>query len=168
MGYFGIGGNIVGEDYNKYEKLFKWSVLKAKLHEKFLKNNQAKWEVPRRSIYGCYLGENVGFEKNGLDSRPVLVVSSDLINKTNGIVVVIPLTKKIKWDTTNPQRQHKLKYDWHYVLYKQKYHKLNYDSAIQCEDIRVVSKARLGDFICFIDDKDMKEVSKRLKKALQI
>lgn len=153
---------------NKYENLHKWSILKTKLHEKFLKNNLSKLRIPRKAIYGCLLGENIGYEKGGLDSRPVLVVSSDLINNNNGIIVVIPLTKQIKWDTTNSKRQNKLRYDWHYVLYKSKYNKLNHDSAIQCEDIRVVSKSRLGNFICFVDNTDMKEISKRIKKALQI
>lgn len=153
--------------YNKYENLYKWSALKLRLQEKFVRNNQINWRVSRKAIYGCYIGENIGFEKSSLDSRPVLVISSDLINHKNGMVVVIPLTKKIKWDEKVTNRK-KLKYDWHYVLYKSKYNKLNHDSAVQCEDIRVVSKARLGDLICYIDDPDMREISKRIKKALQI
>ena len=45
---------------------------------------------------------------------------------------------------------------------------MNYDSAVQCEDIRCVSKARMGKYICSIDNTDLNEIKKRLKKALQI
>ena len=38
--------------------------------------------------------------------------------------------------------------------------KLNYDSAVQCEDIRSVSKARMGKYICKIDGIDMVEIKK--------
>ena len=41
---------------------------------------------------------------------------------------------------------------------KSKYNKLNYDSAVQCEDIRSVSKARMGKYICKIDGIDMVEI----------
>ena len=51
---------------------------------------------------------------------------------------------------------------------KSKYNNLNYDSAVQCEDIRCVSKARMGKYICSIDTTDLDEIKKRLKKALQI
>jgi mRNA interferase MazF len=39
---------------------------------------------------------------------------------------------------------------------------------VQCEDIRVVSKVRLGDLIQEIDNDDMKEIKKRIKRALQV
>ena len=40
--------------------------------------------------------------------------------------------------------------------------------TVQCEDIRCVSKARMGKYICSIDTTDLNEIKKRLKKALQI
>ncbi|MGI6227811.1 MAG: type II toxin-antitoxin system PemK/MazF family toxin [Peptococcales bacterium] len=152
--------------YNKYENLLRWSSHKIKLHEKFINNNLTKWKVPRKAIYGCYLGENIGFEKSGLDSRPVLVVSNELVNNGSGNVVVVPLSKNIKWKDN--VKNSKLRYYSHYVLYKSKYNKLNEDSAIQCEDIRVISKSRLGNLICFVEDDDMKEINKRIKYTLQV
>jgi len=154
---------------NKYESLFRWTADKLKIQEKFKKNNQANWKVPRGAVYGCYLGENVGFEKGTLESRPVLVVSIDEINKSSGNVVVIPLSKNIKYKKDkNGNFTKQLKYSWHYVVKRSQRNKLKYNSAVQCEDIRVVSKSRLGNFIGFIDRADMKEVSKRIKKALQV
>lgn len=153
--------------YNKYENLFRWGSTKLWLHEKFSKNNQSKWFVPRGAIYSCHLGENVGYEKSGLTGRPVLVVTNDSLNKTSGNVVVIPLSKNIKWDQRALPKK-KLKQNSHYVLYNSKYKKLNYDSSVQCEDIRSVSKSRLGTFICFVEPDDMTAIRKKLKYTLQI
>ncbi len=151
--------------YNKASALINWLDRKLKLHNGHMINDKANWHVPRGAIYTCYLGENIGYEKGGLDSRPVLVVSTDQLNKKSGNVVIVPLSKHIKWED-KPRR--KLKYDSHFVLYKSKYTKLNHDSAIQCEDIRVVSKSRLGDLVCFVDDIEMKKINKRLKFTFQI
>lgn len=46
--------------------------------------------------------------------------------------------------------------------------RINYNSAVKCEDIRSVSKARMGKYICKIDVSDMNEIRKRIKKTLQI
>lgn len=151
--------------YNKYENLFRWTAHKLRLQDKFLKNNQQKLKCPRGAIYACYFGENIGYEKSRLEARPCVVISTNRINYNNSNIVVIPLTKEIKYKNNSSKE---LKYEWHYVLLKTKYNKLNYDSAIQCEDIRCVSKARLGKYICSIDQDDLNEIKKRLKKALQI
>lgn len=146
------------------EDYIKWFWKKFKLEQAFNRNILRNWFVKRKSIYTCYLGENIGDEKGKLDSRPVLVVSADHINRSNSNVVVVPLSKNIKWK--DPIKK-VLRYDYHYVLYKRKYNKLTHDSAVQCEDIRVVSKKRLGDLIEEIDNNDMKEIRKRLRRVLQ-
>jgi mRNA interferase MazF len=161
-----VGGYEM-EKYNKYEHLFKWSALKLWIQQKYERKNLADWFVPRGSIYGCYLGENIGYEKSGIDSRPVLVISNDAINRRSGNVVIIPLSKNIKWNR-NLLPKKVLSQNSHYVLFKSKYTKLNYDSAVQCEDIKVVSKSRLGGFICFVEPEDMKSIRKKIKYTLQI
>ena len=108
---------------------------------------------------------NIGHEKSRLEARPCLIVSSDRINKKSSNVIIVPLSKEIKYkDGTKTE----LYYDWHYILKKSKYNSLAFDSAVQCEDIRCVSKSRMGKFITKIDPNDMKEIRKRLRKALQI
>ena len=151
--------------YNKFENLLRWTAHKLKLQDKFVNNNQINVKYPRGAIYACYLGENIGHEKSRLEARPCLIVSTNGINFKSTNVIVVPLSKDIKYkDSSNTQ----LKYEWHYVLKKSKYNNLNYDSAVQCEDIRCVSKARMGKYICSIDTTDLNEIKKRLKKALQI
>ena len=150
---------------NKYEELYRWACHKLRLQEKFERRSQANVFYPRGSIYACYMGINIGHEKSRLEARPCLIVSSDRINKKSSNVIIVPLSKEIKYkDGTKTE----LYYDWHYVLKKSKYNSLTFDSAVQCEDIRCVSKSRMGKFITKIDPNDMKEIRKRLKKALQI
>lgn len=111
------------------------------------------------------MGVNIGHEKSRLEARPCLIVSTDEINKKSSNVIVVPLSKEIKYKKGSGTE---LAYPWHYVLLKTKYHKLTYDSTVQCEDIRCVSKSRMGKFIMKIDSEDMNEVKKRLKRTLQL
>ena len=98
-------------------------------------------------------------------ARPCLIVSNQRINHESGNIIVIPFSKNIKYEHGTKSR---LKYPYHYVLRKSKYSKLQFDSVVQCEDIRCVSKARLSKYICNVDTTDMKEIRKRIKIALQI
>ncbi|MBA5850259.1 type II toxin-antitoxin system PemK/MazF family toxin [Clostridium sp. cel8] len=151
---------------DKAKKLARWFCVKMYLQEKHENNNFRNWFTVRGDIYTCHFGENIGDEKCGL-GRPVLIVSADNINKKSGNVIVVTLSKNIKWK--DPQTKRNLKYSTHYVLKKSKYPQLACDSVVQCEDIRVVSKARLGQYICSVDlSTDMKQIRKRLKSALQI
>mgnify|MGYP004532737249 CR=1 FL=1 len=151
---------------NKYENMFRWMSNKLRIQDRFNRNNQSHVKYPRGAIYACYFGENIGHEKSRLEARPCVIVSNNRINYRATNIVVIPLTKEIKYKDDKTKTE--LKYEWHYVLKKSKYNKLNYDSAVQCEDIRSVSKARMGRYICKIDVDDMDEIRKRIKKALQI
>lgn len=151
---------------NKYENMFRWMSNKLKIQDRFIKNNQRNIKYSRGSICACYLGENIGHEKSRLEARPCIIVSNNQINFNATNIVVVPLTKEVKYKDSATKSG--LKYEWHYVLKKAKYSQLNYDSAVQCEDIRCVSKARMGKYICKIDDSDMNEIKKRIKKALQV
>lgn len=151
---------------NKYENMFRWMSNKLRIQDKFYRKNQQKIKYPRGAVYACYFGENIGHEKSRLEARPCVIVSNNRINYNSTNVVVVPLSKEIKYKDNNTKSE--LKYEWHYVLKKSKYSKLNYDSAVQCEDIRSVSKSRMGKYICNIDTTDMDEIKKRLRSALQI
>ncbi len=148
----------------KLSDFIKWMPIKTSIQLRHETKPATKVNYPRKAIYACHLGENIGFEKGGLDSRPVLIVSSDNMNKHSGNVIVIPMSKNIKYKPGTKQ----LYYNHHYVLYKSKYKKLNFDSVIQPEDMRVVSKDRLGNFIGFIDNTDMKKIETRMKDILQL
>ena len=160
-----MGTQYQKSTYNKYENLFRWAAHKLKLQEKFERKKIWNDRFPRGSVYACYLGENIGDEKSKLVARPCLIVSTDGINYKSSNIIVIPLSKNVKYKNGSTSE---LKYSWHYVLKKSKYTALNYDSAVQCEDIRSISKARVGKFITKVDVNDMNLIRKRLKSALQI
>ena len=143
-----------------------WLNKKLKLQNHFEKNIDRlnKWKINRGQIYTCFFGENIGYEKSRLQARPCLVVSTQIINHDSGNVIVVPFSKNIKYQPNT----NNLKYQYHYVLKKKDYPSLAFDSAVQCEDIRAVSKARLSTYICNINKNDMREIQKRLKYALQI
>ncbi|HAJ4038280.1 MULTISPECIES: type II toxin-antitoxin system PemK/MazF family toxin [Bacillaceae] len=136
--------------FNRYRELAKWFGFQMKMNENY-KGGSGHF-FPRKSIVSVFLGENTGYEKNG--NRPAIVVSVDSNNKTNGNVLIIPLT--------NEQNKKGKLLKSQYMLKKSKY-KLKYNSIVQCEDMRIVSKERIGNVIDFVDDDDMREIEKRLK-----
>jgi len=150
---------------NKYENFFRWMANKLRIQDRFNINNQQFVKYPRGAIYSCYMGENIGHEKSRLEARPCLIISNNRINYKSTSIIIVPLTKEIKY--ANSSRT-VLKYEWHYVLKKAKYTMLNYDSTVQCEDIRCVSKSRMGTYICMVDSYDLNEIKKRVKSALQL
>lgn len=146
--------------YNRYSEAIDWFALQKKINEKYTGGRGHFF--PRKAIVTVFLGENVGFEKNKV--RPAIVVSVDSNNQTSGNVAIVPLTKEEnKVDRTTGKPISKKSLASQYKLFKSKYSKLDYNSIVQCEDVRIVSKARIGDVIGFIDDTDMKQISKRLK-----
>ena len=90
---------------------------KLRLQDKFYKNDQRSVKYPRGAIYTCHLGENIGHEKSRLEERPCLIISNNRINYNATNVIVIPLTKEIKYKDNSHVE---LKYEWHYILKKEK------------------------------------------------
>lgn len=155
--------------FDKSVNIINWIKTKLYLHKLFTDNTSKyrKQLYPKWSIYTCHLGENIGDEKNGF-GRPVLIISNDSINQNSGNVIVAALSKNIK-SKSLPNGQFQLKYSSHYVLKKSKYPNLKYDSAIMCEDVKIISKTRLGAYICTISDKnDRNNIKKRLKYVFNL
>ena len=151
--------------YDRTKKFISWLNTKVFLNEKYNANTMAFRNLftPRGHIYTCHLGENIGDEKCG-KGRPVLIVSNDSANRKNSNVIVVTLSKNIKYVPNSKV----LKFKSHYVLSNSKYTKLAFDSCVQTEDIKVISKSRLGKHICSIDKTDMNAIKKRLKYSLDI
>lgn len=156
----------MGFNMSDVQNYIQWIYKKMKLNNYSIKNSEKlmAWKLNRGQIYTCFFGENIGFEKSKLAARPCIIISSKQINHESGNVIVIPLSKTIKYKNDTQ----KLKYSYHYVLRKSQYPKLQFDSAVQCEDIRCVSKARLSKYICNVNEDDMKQIQKRIRIALQI
>ena len=153
--------------YDKAKELMKWLLSKTRLNEIFDTNKSTlrSWHIPKWSIVTCHLGNNIGEEKNGF-GRPVVVVSNNNLNIKSGNVIVVALSKNLKFV---PGTTRRLKFRSHYALWRSKYPFLRFDSAVQCEDIRVISKARIGSIIGSITDPiDQQNIEKRLKYSLDL
>lgn len=143
--------------YKRHKELMQWTFRKTRINETMHTNKKRSHFFPRGSIVSVYLGENIGFEKGG--TRPAVIVSNDMNNRASGNVVIIPLTD----ESNKPKRL----LPSQYRLFKSNY-KLSLNSIVQCEDIRVVSKARLGNVIDFVNKEDMKNINKRIKTMLAL
>ena len=147
--------------YNRHEKAKLWLNTSIQINEEY--NPATDKYIPRGRIVNVNYGENIGFEKNEI--RPSVVVSVNSSNQSSGNIVVVPLTKKQnKQKGDRPFRLLKSQY----LLLNEKYAGLTYDSVVQCEDLRVVSKARLGDLLDTVSEEDLKEIDKRLKYMLDL
>ncbi|MHB8917043.1 MAG: type II toxin-antitoxin system PemK/MazF family toxin [Desulfocucumaceae bacterium] len=114
-------------------------------------------QVKRATIYNANLGKNIGSEQNGL--RPVLVVQFTRANTTSPNVIVVPLT-----DAFDRNGKPKRLLDTHVEI---SHPKLVKKSIIKTEYIRNISKSRLIDEICHIDDpKKIMEIEEKLKKSI--
>jgi mRNA interferase MazF len=87
----------------------------------------------RGEIWPCYLGTTRGHEQAGL--RPALVLSEDLFNSgPAGLVLVIPLTSKVAKSKNIPA----------HISVQPPEAGLKTPSAILCDQLRAISKDRLG------------------------
>lgn len=145
--------------YNRHKEAMKWLVESTDINETYNPKNDNF--IPRGRIVNVNYGENIGFEKNLI--RPSVIVSVDSSNQTSGNVLVVPMTKK--QNKNKGGRPFRLLRS-QYILLKDKYTGLTFDSIVQCEDIRSVSKARLGDLLDTVNEDDMKEIDKRLSFML--
>ncbi|WP_304459514.1 type II toxin-antitoxin system PemK/MazF family toxin [Alicyclobacillus sendaiensis] len=138
--------------YVRHAQAIRWFALQTKINDKY--DGSIGHFFPRGSVVNVFFGENVGFEKTG--TRPAVVISNDTINKTSGNIIVAPLT-----DVANKAGKKML--STQYILRKSNNPFLKMDSIVQCEDMRVVSKARVGDLIGFIHPSDKANLDKRIK-----
>lgn len=107
----------------------------------------------RWSICWADLGINVGSEQAG--RRPVLIVSSEEVNRSLPIVTVIPLTYSKPGRRVYPTE----------ALITLECSGLSGDSIAMAHQIRTISKARLGEECGRVDDPTAQEM---ILKALRL
>lgn len=112
--------------------------------------------VQRGHIYYAKLGKNIGSEQN--EFRPVVVVQDGRGNATSNTVIVIPLTDALDKNGT-PKRL----LSTHVAITQPE---LKKPSIIKTEHIHNISKNRLQDEICCVDDIILKDVDSKLKICL--
>lgn len=104
--------------------------------------------MKKGEFWNVNLGEGKGSEQSG--PRPCLIVQNDIGNKYSPTTIICPVTTKDK----NFSATHLL------------IDCLSRPSYIMFEQIRVVDKSRLVNYICTIDDETQREVNKKLRVSL--
>ena len=126
-----------------------WFYEKINLH--FNKNNP-NIEISKWDIFFVELGKNIWSELS--KQRPCLVISKNIYNKTN-TVIIIPL-KSYKWKI----------YSYTQVLIKHK--NLKSKSVVDCLSIRQIDKKRINNYIWKIKKQDLLRIEKKLAKIFWI
>lgn len=109
----------------------------------------------RGGVFDAELGlGNIGGEKN--KTRPVIVLTPNMLNKGH-TVVVVPMSTKF-----SRNRQGLPRYQNHYLLRKADYPFLDKDSVAKFEDIRSIDVVRLRQFRGNVSADDMKKMKNAL------
>ncbi|VFI64711.1 Endoribonuclease MazF9 [Lactiplantibacillus plantarum] len=143
----------------KIRQLRAWENKKETLSTYCLSNSERLLNryAFRGSIYLVNFGENLGVEINR--RRPALVLSPNGFNRYSGAITVVPITKNLIYDDDN---QEKPKYSYHYFVSKSDYPFLDFNSCIECEQIRTISKSRIIKFLGNLNSKDISIVSSKV------
>ena len=92
-------------------------------------------------IYYADLSKNtVNSEQGGI--RPVIVIQNDIGNKYSPTLIVIPITSEIKKENMPT----------HCILHRSIKNGLKVDSMVLAEQIRVIDKSRILDYIGYLDN----------------
>lgn len=110
----------------------------------------------RGAIYWADHSGNIGSEQSGM--RPVIIIQNNIGNKFSPTVIVVSITSQI----------HKAKLPTHFEIPKNKYNGVTSDSVVLGEQLRTMDKRRIGDFIGYLDDEDMKNLDKILEVSLSL
>lgn len=108
----------------------------------------------RREVYYINLYQTSGSEQGGC--RPCVILQNNVGNTYSGTTIIAPMTTKLKH--TLPT----------HVQVSIADKNLDLNSVIMLEQIRVVDKRRLGDFVCRLSDETMEKVDKAIGISLAL
>lgn len=110
---------------------------------------KSKKEVYQGDIYMVLFNKDTIGSEQSLNGRPCLIVQNNIGNKYSGTTVIVPLTKRNKKPIPT-----------HYLLKKEDYPFLEYDSLVLGEQIRCIdaNKRVLERKIGSIKEKDLKKI----------
>ena len=92
-------------------------------------------------IYYADLSKNtVNSEQGGI--RPVIVIQNDIGNRYSPTLIVLPITSEIKKENMPT----------HCILHRSIKNGLKVDSMVLAEQIRVIDKSRILDYIGYLDN----------------
>lgn len=112
-------------------------------------------KIRRNEIYLANLGHTIGSEERG--TRPVLIIQNDLGNKHSPTTIVLPITKRVEQRLYIPTH-----------IRIKPFGKMKYEATIMAEQIKIIDKRRLINFIDKLPKKYIKSVNNALKIAIDL
>lgn len=111
----------------------------------------------RGDIYQADLDPTKDSEQAG--KRPVAIVSRDGINRSSPVVVIVPITKYTAKKKIYPS---------HHLVKASSHNGLSLDSIVKCEQIRAITKSRLGQKRGCLSAEDLAQIDTALKIVLSL
>lgn len=133
-----------------------WAYKKQILIDSMSTNSKPK----RGEIWTCQLGKNIGSEEEKI--RPIIIVQNNTGNQKSPTTIIVPISNRPK------------KIAVHIELKKSDYDLVEGESeeitgTILCEQIRIISKARLGRHIATLKGDFVSRVlNSMLKKSIEL
>lgn len=116
--------------------------------------------LPKRGeIWTCELGENVGSEENKI--RPVIIIQNDTGNQNAPTTIIVPISNRPKKIAVHISI---LSGDFDLIRDE----KMEITGTVLVEQIRVVSKARLGRHVASLNNNFMKLLNSKIKISLEL
>ncbi len=117
--------------------------------------------IPKRGeIWTCELGKNIGSEENKV--RPVIIIQNDTGNEKGPTTIIVPISNRHKKIATHLEIR-----ESDYKLEIGERNKIT--GTVLCEQLKVVSKARLGRHIATLNTDFMKRfLNPKLKISLDM
>lgn len=107
-------------------------------------------KLVRGAIFYADLDPIVGSEQNG--TRPVLIVQNNVGNRHSATVIVALISTKKKLNLPT------------HILLEQE--ELKNNSIIMLEQVRVIDKRRIKEFVCMINKSEMEKVDQAIAISL--
>lgn len=141
----------------KLNNYVSWVTEQIKMNDNALKDIRV---IPRRGeIWTCELGQNVGSEENKI--RPVIIIQNDTGNKNAPTTIIAPISnrpKKIAVHIELRESDYKLESG----------EKSHITGTVLAEQIKVVSKVRLGRHIATLNRDFMDILDSKLRISLDL
>ncbi|NFJ31047.1 type II toxin-antitoxin system PemK/MazF family toxin [Clostridium botulinum] len=116
--------------------------------------------VPKRGeVWTCELGQNIGSEENKI--RPVIIIQNDTGNQNGPTTIVVPISNRPKKIAVHISIR-----NGDFELAKGE--KMEITGTVLAEQIRIVSKARLGRHVATLSDKFMQLLDSKIKISLDL
>lgn len=138
-------------------KYVEWVNKKMEMNQQSLGRRNT---IPKRGeIWTCELGQNIGSEENKI--RPVIIVQNNTGNEKGPTTIIVPISNRQKKIKVHIQLR-----ESDYKLVEGEAQKVT--GTVLCEQVKVVSKVRLGRHIATLKDDFVRILDSKLKSSLEL